>query len=118
MVRPLALSIAGALLACTCFLGFAGCSNLGLPDGGCDSSDTGPCTGTFPCGNSGIQEACDKATQVCVLHPGMVNCITVPGASASACPTPDAAKSMAGCTTGLQETCSGSASEGITITCD
>jgi hypothetical protein len=83
-----------------------------------DTSRASSCATTFPCGNSGIQGSCDAATQVCVVSPGMVNCVTIPGASATACPSFAAATAVAGCETGLTQTCSGSSGEGITIDCE
>ncbi|MCW5831329.1 MAG: hypothetical protein KIS78_02585 [Labilithrix sp.] len=87
-------------------------------EGACDSADTsGPCEGTFSCGNSGIQISCDKATSVCVVSSGSVNCRAVSGASASRCPSAQAAQAVAGCTTPFKPACSGSSGAGITVTC-
>jgi hypothetical protein len=98
--------------------GFPACSiGAGSAASCTDTTHASSCSGTFPCGNSGIHGECDAATQACVLTPGMVNCITIPGASASACPSFEQATAMAGCTPGLQQVCSGSSAEGITIDC-
>ncbi len=86
--------------------------------GACDSTETsGPCQGTFACGNSGIQMSCDKATAVCVVSSGSVTCQTVTGASSSHCPSLQAAQALAGCRTPFKPTCGGSASAGITVSC-
>jgi hypothetical protein len=86
--------------------------------GACTSTDTsGPCQGSFTCGNSGLEESCDKATEVCVLSPGMVICQGVTGASASQCPSASEAAAIAGCMMPFKPSCSGSSATGITVTC-
>lgn len=110
-MRQLALALWAASSA-------VGCGLAAGSAGACDSTDTtGPCTGTFPCGNSGIQFSCDRATQVCVVAPGSVTCQTVTGASASRCPSASAAGALAGCTTPFKASYAGASSSGITVTC-
>jgi len=119
MARPIVSVLTGALLAVSIVVGFSACTVSTSSGTSCtDTSNAGPCSGTFACGNSGIQGACDKATQACLLKPGMVTCITIAGASASSCPSVEAAHAGAGCTLGGSTTCSGSPSEGITIQCE
>lgn|GEM_PF-5677490 len=111
MARRLVLMLVGAGFLC-----FAGC-NIDTDPTSC-KTNSGPCSGTFTCENSGIHGFCLKATQVCLVQPGNVGCRNIPGASESACPSVEQAQSVAGCMTGLRETCSGSSSDGITITCN
>jgi hypothetical protein len=119
MNKPIFRAFAAGLLIFTGGVGFAGCTiNTGTGAGSCtDTSTAGPCTGTFPCGNSGIQGACDLATQVCVVQPGSVGCETLGGTSATTCPSPAAAIAQFGCQVTTNESCTGSSTEGITINC-
>jgi hypothetical protein len=118
----MARRVCAALAALVLFTGFAcfpGCTIAAGSSGACtDNSTAGPCTGSFPCGNSGIQISCDKATQVCVLQPGMVTCQSLTGVSATICPSPAAAAAQVGCQIAGHEMCSGSSTEGVTLSCE
>lgn len=109
---------AKALASAVLLLVIAACSATSDSTADCESTDSaGACSGSFSCGNSGIQISCDATSQVCVVQPGMVFCEAIPGASATHCPSPSDAASAAGCTTPFKPECSGSSGSGITVTC-
>src|SRR5678816_554460 len=96
--------------------GMAGaCAPGGSSD--CTSTSTASCSGTFVCENSGIHGSCNKATQVCVVRPGGVGCVDIPGASEQSCPSLKAAGDAAGCMTPFKPVCDGSSNDGITVMC-
>ena len=99
-------------------VGAYGCGSLGSSKEGCSSTKKASCSGTFSCGNGGITMSCNRATQACVLKPGSVRCVTVPGASSSSCPSMKQAVSAAGCGASTQPVCSGSSGSGIKIKCN
>jgi hypothetical protein len=104
-------------VAAVAFLFLSGCSSLTGTSDACDSTESaGSCSGTFACGNSGISGVCDRATQVCVVQPGSVGCVTIAGASATKCPSLAQAVTSISCT-GRKTSCSGSSASGVTVTC-
>ncbi len=111
-------SVVVALCTWSVALALGACGGGGDAASNCTSaSTTGPCTGSFTCGNETIPVTCDSQLQVCVITGGQANCVTVDG-TGSACPSEADAESLSGCAAGETATCSGTSSTGITVTCE
>ena len=80
------------------------------------TSTTGPCTGSFNCGDETVAVTCDSQLQICVVMGGQATCQTIAG-TGSSCPSEADAASLAGCVSPQVSMCSGDSMTGITVTC-